>query len=66
MNFFFHVKINISIFEIGPTFYGKNPGEQEIVIGGLRSGKFNKKSWSEKTRGVDVFDVKADVLQCLK
>ena len=57
---------DISIFEIGPTFYGKNPGEQEIVIGGLRSGKFNKKSWSEKTRGVDVFDVKADVLQCLK
>ena len=32
----------------------------------MRSGKFNKKSWSEKTRGVDVFDVKADVLQCLK
>ena len=57
---------DISIFEIGPTFYGKNPGEQEIVIGGLRSGKFNKKSWSEKTRDVDVFDVKADVLQCLK
>ena len=57
---------DISIFEIGPTFYGKNPGEQEIVIGGLRSGKFNKKSWSEKTRVVDIFDVKADVLQCLK
>ncbi len=56
---------DISIFEIGPTFYGKKPGDQEIVIGGLRSGSINKKSWAEKTRKFDVFDVKGDVIKTL-
>ena len=26
----------------GAIFYGKNPGEQQIVIGGLKSGKINR------------------------
>jgi phenylalanyl-tRNA synthetase beta chain len=34
----------LSLFEIGPTFFGKNPGEQQIVVGGLKSGKINRKS----------------------
>tara|TARA_A100001011_G_scaffold338268_1_gene368979 strand:+ start:1919 stop:4321 length:2403 start_codon:yes stop_codon:yes gene_type:complete len=54
-----------SLFEVGPIFYGKNPGEQQTIVGGLRSGKFIKKNWSEKTRPVDVFDVKADVIKTL-
>ena len=37
---------DLSLFEIGPTFFGKNPGEQQIVVGGLKSGKINRKSWS--------------------
>ena len=49
---------DVSLFEIGPTFHGKNPGDQQVVIGGLRSGQFFKKSWSEKTRSIDIFDVK--------
>ncbi len=56
---------DISLFEVGPVFYGKNPGEQETVAGGLRSGLVNKKSWAEKTRKIDVFDVKADVIKTL-
>ena len=56
---------DLSLFEIGPIFFGKKPGEQEVIIGGLRSGQLNKKSWSEKSRKVDIFDVKADVLQTL-
>ncbi len=53
------------MFEIGPTFFGKNPGEQQIIIGGLRSGKVNRKSWLDKERDVDVFDIKNDVIKTL-
>ncbi len=56
---------DLSFFEIGTTFFGKNPGEQQIVIGGLKSGQVNRKSWSEKARDVDVFDIKSDVLRTL-
>ncbi len=56
---------DLSLFEIGPTFFGKNPGEQQIVVGALKSGKINRKSWIEKERNVDVFDIKSDVIKTL-
>ncbi len=56
---------DLSLFEIGPTFLGKNPGEQQIVIGALKSGKVNRKSWIEKERNLDVFDIKGDVIKTL-
>ena len=56
---------DLSLFEIGPTFFGKNPGEQQIVVGGLKSGKMNRKSWLDKERDVDVFDIKGDVIKTL-
>ena len=56
---------DLSIFEIGPTFFGKNPGEQQIVVGGLKSGKVNKKSWLDKERNIDVFDIKSDTIKTL-
>jgi len=56
---------DISIFEIGPTFFGKNPGEQQVVVGGLKSGKENRKSWLDKERSVDIFDIKSDVVKTL-
>ena len=56
---------DLSLFEIGPTFFGKNPGEQQIVVGGLKSGKINRKSWVEKERDVDVFDIKSDAIKTL-
>ncbi len=55
--------IDISLFEIGPTFFGNKPGEQQIVLGGLKSGVENRKSWDTKPRDIDVFDVKADVIK---
>ena len=71
-NLAIHLKMNqdrgyedLSLFEIGPTFYGKNPGEQQIVVGGLKSGKVNRKSWLEKERNIDVFDIKKDVIKTL-
>ena len=56
---------DLSIFEIGPTFLGKNPGEQQIVVGALKSGKVSRKSWIEKERNLDVFDIKSDVFKTL-
>tara|TARA_Y100001970_G_scaffold49456_1_gene62677 strand:+ start:1069 stop:3471 length:2403 start_codon:yes stop_codon:yes gene_type:complete len=57
--------IDLSLFEIGPTFYGNKPGEQQIVLGGLKSGVANRKSWDSKPRNIDVFDVKADAIKTL-
>ena len=56
---------DLSFFEVGPVFFGKNPGEQQIVVGGLRSGLISRKSWLEKYRNVDVFDIKSDVIRTL-
>ncbi len=56
---------DLSLFEIGPTFFGKNPGDQQTVVGALRSGKVNRKSWIEKERDVDVFDIKSDLIKTL-
>ena len=56
---------DLSIFEIGPTFLGSKPGEQQTVISGLRTGKLFRQSWVEQERLVDVFDVKRDVVQSL-
>ena len=56
---------DLSIFEIGPIFLGSQPGEQQTVISGLRSGKMARHSWAEQERLVDIFDVKRDVVQSL-
>jgi len=56
---------DLSIFEIGPTFSGSEPGEQQTVVSGLRTGKLSRQSWAEQGRLVDVFDVKRDVVQSL-
>jgi phenylalanyl-tRNA synthetase beta chain len=56
---------DLSIFEIGPTFSGSKPGEQQTVVSGLRTGKLSRQSWLEQGRIVDVFDVKRDVVQSL-
>ena len=71
-NLIIHLKKNqdrghddLSFFEVGPVFFGKNPGEQQTIVGGLKSGLVGRKSWSEKSRNVDVFDVKSDVIRTL-
>jgi len=56
---------DLSLFEVGPTFFGKNPGEQQTVVGAIRSGAVCRKSWLEKSRNVDAFDVKSDVIRTL-
>ena len=56
---------DLSFFEIGPVFFGKNPGEQQIVVGGIKSGQVNRKSWNEKARNIDFFDIKSDAVRTL-
>ena len=53
---------NMALFEVVPEFYGRNPGEQRVVAGGIRVGKTDKKEWTGSTRLYDVFDAKADAL----
>ena len=57
--------VDLALFEIGPTFFGNNPGEQQIVVGALKSGLIGRKSWSEKPRNLDVFDIKSDTIRTL-
>ncbi len=71
-NLIFYLKKNldrgfkdISLFEIGPAFKGKNPGDQLTIIGAVRAGKVSRLSWNDKERIVDTFDVKKDVIQSL-
>ena len=57
--------LDLSLFEIGPVFFEKKTREQQTVVGGLKSGMINRKSWEGKPRNVDVFDVKVDAIKTL-
>lgn len=56
---------NISLFEVGPEFCGRKPGEQRVVAAGIRSGQTFKKHWAEEPRTYDVFDAKADAVAAI-
>ncbi len=57
---------NISLFEIGPIFEGKKPGEQSTSACGISAGLATNPNWNEKERLLDVFDVKRDLLHTLE
>jgi phenylalanyl-tRNA synthetase beta chain len=56
---------NVSLFEVGPEFFGRKPLEQRLVAGGIRAGQTGKKHWLNEVRSFDVFDVKADALAAI-
>ena len=56
---------DMALFEVAPEFYGRVPGEQRTVAGGIRVGKTSKKDWSGTARAYDVFDAKADALAAI-
>ena len=56
---------NISLFEIGPIFEGKNPGDQVVNATAISAGYALNPNWNEKGRLLDVFDVKKDLLHTL-
>lgn len=51
---------DMALFEAGPAFHGGEPAEQHTLITGLRVGRTGPKDVLGASRGVDVFDVKAD------
>ncbi len=53
------------LFEVGPIFEGINEDEQKMIASGIIYGSPEKVSWINKTRLVDVFDVKSDVFYVL-
>jgi phenylalanyl-tRNA synthetase beta chain len=50
----------IGLFEVGARFFGAQPGEQEVVAGGLRVGHDHERHWAATPRPVDLFDARAD------
>ncbi|MDR2157867.1 MAG: phenylalanine--tRNA ligase subunit beta [Holosporaceae bacterium] len=54
---------NIGVCESGNVFY--DSCQQELQISGVRLGNIHDRNWLEKTRSVDVFDVKGDILAAL-
>jgi len=56
---------DLMLFEVGPVFKGKKPGEQSTMIGAIKTGKYSRKNWIEKERSFDVFDIKNDALRTL-
>ena len=56
---------DLMLFEIGPIFKGRKPGEKSTIIGAIKTGKYSRKHWIEKERNFDVYDIKNDVLRTL-
>lgn len=56
---------DLNMFEIGTVFDGSNPGEQHTSLCIVRSGETSPKHWQKRNRGVDVFDVKSDLVSLL-
>lgn len=56
---------DVALFELGPRFWGAQPGEQEVAAGGIRVGHNHERHWAEPPRAVDVFDARADALAAL-
>tara|TARA_B100001540_G_scaffold118481_1_gene106093 strand:- start:971 stop:3352 length:2382 start_codon:yes stop_codon:yes gene_type:complete len=55
---------NQSLFEIGPVFTGKNPGDQITVVCGIKRQYQNEEDY-KKNDHLDVFEIKKDLIQTL-
>lgn len=56
---------SVSLFEVGPEFFGRRPGEQRLAAAGVRYGMTAKKYWQGGERAYDVFDAKADAVAAI-
>ena len=54
-----------SLFEIGPCFTGKKPGEQRTVICGVRKEQIDEENNLRKENYFNVYDIKKDAVQTL-
>jgi phenylalanyl-tRNA synthetase beta chain len=51
---------DMALFEVGTVFDGGEPGEEHLQVSGLLIGRTGPKDVHGASRGVDLFDVKAD------
>lgn len=52
--------MDLALFECGAAFQGGEPGEQRLQVSGLLVGKTVEKDVHGESRGVDLYDAKAD------
>jgi len=52
--------MDLAVFEVGHAFHGSEPEQQHLQISGLLVGRTGPKDVYGASRGVDVFDAKAD------
>ena len=53
-----------SLFEIGPVFTGKKPGDQVTVVCGIKK-QLNNEEGFKRINQLDVFEIKKDLMQTL-
>tara|TARA_B100000945_G_C20414636_1_gene614497 strand:- start:352 stop:2730 length:2379 start_codon:yes stop_codon:yes gene_type:complete len=53
-----------SLFEIGPAFTGRNPGDQITIICAIKKQQIDEDNYLKK-EPIDVFKIKADVIKTL-
>ncbi len=57
---------NISLFEVGPIFKNDDPKGQMTAVTALRCGNKIDKNWKSDEIKFDFFDLKSDLLACLR
>ncbi len=56
---------NTGLFEVGSIYLGENAEDQFNSAAGVRAGIAGNRHWTEKTRNVDLYDVKKDLYKAL-
>ena len=58
--------ISGKLFEVGPNFHGLDENQQNMVATGIQFGLSSPVSWVNRSRSVDIYDIKSDVFYVLK
>ena len=53
---------DLNLFELGTVFDGDMPGQQHTQVCIVRTGSISPKHWQNRSRNVDIYDVKADLI----
>ena len=56
---------DLNLFELGTVFDGDAPGMQHASLCIVRTGRTGPKHWQSRTRDVDIYDVKSDIVSML-
>ncbi len=52
--------MDLALFEVGHAFHGGEPGDQHLLVTGVLVGRTGPKDVHGQSRGVDLYDAKAD------